>query len=75
MRNRKRRARPGTRLTGEIAGQMSGLQAAVADTVLGNRVAYAEALGTGRGVAEMPRAAAAAAEVEALGAEIDRILG
>ena len=68
------RARAGTRLSGEITAQMHELQAPVADTVLSNRVIYAEALGLGLGVSEVVRGRVAAAEIAALAAEVEAML-
>ena len=65
------RARRGTRLAAEVAEGAARLDAAVAAAELGNRVAFAEALGRGLGVSDPPRHAAAAAEVAAL---LDEIL-
>ncbi len=65
------RASSRARLTGEILSALKGLEGgALAQTVLGHRVAYAEALGEGRGVAERPGAGTAAAEIAALADEI-----
>jgi len=69
------RARPGTRIFTETAAQVRALPAPMADTVLGNRVIYAEAMGEGRGVTERARNGPAAAEIAALGAEVSRMLG
>jgi chromosome partitioning protein len=69
------RARAGTRLSGEVTGALRGLSAPVADTALGNRVVFAEALGQGRGVAEMARGGAAAAEIAALAEEVAAMTG
>lgn len=49
------RARPGTRLGAEVAEAARGLGAELADTVLANRVGYAESMGRGRGVTEGPK--------------------
>ncbi|UWQ19133.1 ParA family partition ATPase [Jannaschia sp. M317] len=68
------RARSGTNLTVAVKGALSGLEADAADAVIANRVAYAEALGAGLGVAEMGGAKAAAAEMAALADEILRRL-
>ncbi|PRY20259.1 chromosome partitioning protein [Aliiruegeria haliotis] len=68
------RARAGTRLAGEITDQMGDLDAPVAETVLGNRVVYAEALGLGFGVTERQRTSAAASEIAALAEEIVALL-
>jgi chromosome partitioning protein len=64
------RARSGTRLTVQMRAALSGLEADAADTVLANRVAYAEAMGEGQGVAERGGAGAAAEEVAALADEV-----
>ena len=64
------RARSGTRLSGEIAAALAALSAPLASSVLGHRVAYAESLGRGLGVAELSRAGPAAAEIAALAAEV-----
>ncbi|SFD09073.1 ParA family partition ATPase [Tropicimonas isoalkanivorans] len=68
------RARAGTRLSGDVVAQMHDLDAPVAETILGNRVIYAEALGQGFGVTERQRSGAAAAEIAALAEEITTIL-
>lgn len=64
------RTRPGTRLNAEIAQAAGALSAGVLQATLGNRVAFAEALGQGSGVQEMARSSPAAAEVAALGDEV-----
>ena len=69
------RARAGTRLNAEVTQQLKGLQAPVADSVLANRVVFAEALGEGYGVTEWQKTGPAATEIAALGDEICRILG
>jgi chromosome partitioning protein len=63
------RARAGTRLAGEIADGIGALDADRARTVLGNRVAFAEALGQGYGAQERGRGAWSA-EIEALADEV-----
>ena len=63
------RVRPGTRLSVEVADAAAELEAELADTVLANRVVYAETLGTGVGVQEARRGPAIA-EVERLAAEV-----
>mgnify|MGYP001467994938 CR=1 FL=1 len=63
------RAKAGTRLAAEVAGAAAELAADVADARLGNRIAFAEALGQGLGAAEMGRGPAAA-EAGALLAEV-----
>ncbi len=64
------RARSGTKLTAKIRGELSELEANAAETVIANRVAYAEAMGVGQGVCEYGRAAAAASEIKALADEV-----
>ncbi|UWQ20053.1 ParA family partition ATPase [Jannaschia sp. W003] len=64
------RARAGTRLTADIRAALDGLEADAAQTVLAQRVAYAEALGAGQGVCEFPGARAAADEIAALADEV-----
>ncbi|MDO5621955.1 MAG: ParA family partition ATPase [Paracoccus sp. (in: a-proteobacteria)] len=59
------RTRPNTRLAGEVAEGAAALEAEVAPVQIANRVAYAETLGRGAGVAEGPKGAARA-EIEAL---------
>lgn len=68
------RARSGTRLSGEMVVELQGLAAPLAETVLGNRVVFAEALGQGFGVSERQRNGPAAAEIGALWAEIAGML-
>ncbi|GIT89716.1 cobyrinic acid a,c-diamide synthase [Jannaschia pagri] len=65
------RARAGTKLTTAVQGALSGLAADAATAVIANRVAYAEALGAGQGVAEYAGAAVAAGEISAL---VDEVL-
>lgn len=64
------RVKSGTRLDAEVVAAAAELAAGLAATRLANRVAYAEALGRGLGVAELPRPGLAAAEVAALAAEL-----
>ena len=64
------RARPGTRLTAEVAEAARGLDAEVMEAVLANRTVYAETLGQGTGALESPRPGPAAAEMRALLAEV-----
>lgn len=69
------RARTGTRLSAEVAEAASGLGAAVAQSVLAHRVAYAETLGRGEAVSDSARAGPPArAEVEALADEVLAVL-
>ncbi len=65
------RAARRARLTGTIADEIAEIDALVAATQIGNRVAFAEALGLGLGVGELPRRGAAVDEIAALAAEID----
>ncbi len=65
------RGRAGTRLAAEIASGIADLTAETARTTLGNRVAYAEAIGRGQGVLERPRGAWTE-EFEALAKEVAR---
>ena len=69
------RARPGTRLSADVAEAAAGLNVEVAKTILGHRVSYAETLGQGASVVDPGRAAATArAEVDALTDEVlDRL--
>ncbi|MFN3973033.1 MAG: ParA family partition ATPase [Gemmobacter sp.] len=63
------RAKAGTRLAEEVALAASELTADIASARLGQRIAFAETLGHGQGVAEVGRSPARA-EVEALAAEV-----
>jgi chromosome partitioning protein len=67
------RTKSGTRLAGEVAEAASVLHAALAETRLGNRVAFAEALGLGLAAAELGRGPAAT-EAQALAGEVSRLL-
>ena len=67
------RARPGTRLSQEVADKAAELQAQLAETSVGNRVIYAETLGQGRAVMEAPNLQARA-ELVALRSEIENVL-
>ena len=69
------RGRSGTRLTGEIRSALSEIEADAANTVIANRVAYAEAMGTGQGVREYPSAKMASTEMAALVDEILKRVG
>ena len=51
------RAKAGTRVVGEVTAALTELDAPMAGTTLGNRVAYAETLGQGLGVLEHGRGA------------------
>jgi len=60
-----------TKLTAEIRVSLSALPAPVAEAALGNRVAFAQALGLGQGVGELARRGLASLEVTALAAELN----
>lgn len=64
------RGRSATRLTHATRAALSGLEADAAESAVSNRVAFAEAMGTGQGVREYPGARPAAAEIAALADEI-----
>lgn len=64
------RAAPRARLNAEVAEKAGQLDTAVADTILRNRVIYAEALGNGSNVVEAKRAGPAAEEMTALAGEL-----
>lgn len=64
------RARPNTRLGAEVTAAAQQMDADVAQSMLANRVVYAETLGQGLGAIEAPRNTAVRAEIEALMAEI-----
>ena len=67
------RATAGTRVLAQVREALTGLDVEVAGTVLGHRVAYAEALGSGGAVED--RRGPAAAEMAALRAEVAGRLG
>ncbi|SLN15229.1 Chromosome-partitioning ATPase Soj [Pseudoruegeria aquimaris] len=69
------RAAARARLTADVARQIADLQGRKAETVIGNRVAFAEALGEGLGVTEKGRTAPAAQEIAALAEEVLAHLG
>ncbi|MEM9798372.1 MAG: ParA family partition ATPase [Pseudomonadota bacterium] len=64
------RARSGTRLTDKIRSALAELEADPAETVIGQRVAYAEAIGAGQGVCEYPGAKAAKDEMARFADEV-----
>jgi len=64
------RVPPRARLTDEITGQIDAAGIDRATAVLGNRVAFAEALGRGGAAGETARTSPAAREIDALAAEI-----
>jgi chromosome partitioning protein len=63
------RVKAGTRVLDEVAAAVAAMDVLQAQTTLGNRVAYAETLGQGKGVLEAGRGAWTA-EVEGLASEI-----
>ncbi|MGY6547635.1 MAG: ParA family partition ATPase [Roseinatronobacter sp.] len=65
------RARPGTRLSAEVTSAAQELEAAVAETQIANRIAYAETLGLGLAGIEAARTAPMRAELDALLAEVE----
>jgi len=67
------RAKSGTRVLAEVAASVAEMDAEQATTVLGNRVAYAETLGQGKGVLERGKGAWTP-EVEGLVAEVKKAL-
>jgi len=62
-------------LTGEMMEAIAGLGAEVADTQLGNRVAFPASMGEGRTAMEADPSSKAAAEIDALVAEVLARLG
>lgn len=69
------RAAARARLTAAVAQDAAKLNATLAETRIGNRVIFAEALGKGLAAAEMARSGQAAVEIAALVTEIDAKLG
>lgn len=64
------RVRRGTRLDAEVRSAAAGLEGDLAEALFTHRTAFAETLGQGLGVSEAGRRTPAAAEVEALLAEV-----
>lgn len=64
------KTRSGTRLGAEVANAVLEFDADVIKATLGNRVAFAEALGRGLGVVEVKRNGAASLEARALADEV-----
>ncbi len=64
------KTRSGTRLGAEVANAVLEFDAEVIKATLGNRVAFAEALGRGLGVVEVKRNGAASLEARALADEV-----
>ncbi|MBM7068726.1 ParA family partition ATPase [Actibacterium sp. 188UL27-1] len=69
------RARAGTKLADMMTQELQDLDVPTAQTVIGNRVAFAETLGDGLGVVERAKSGPAAVEVVALAKEIDEATG
>jgi chromosome partitioning protein len=69
------RVPPRARLVEEVANAVDALETARAGTVIGNRVAFADATGRGLGVIEADPRSKAAAEVRALWEEVRGRLG
>ena len=67
------RAKRGTRVMDEVVAALDELETARSETVIGNRVAYAETLGQGRAVVERG-AGAWRTEIEALAGEVKAAL-
>jgi chromosome partitioning protein len=67
------RAKRGTRVMDEVVAALDALETARSETVIGNRVAYAETLGQGRAVVERG-AGAWRTEIEALAGEVKAAL-
>lgn len=68
------RVSPRAKLTGDVRRAMEKLEMERAETQLGNRVAYAEALGNGSAAFEKAKSGPAAQEIAALATEIDSYL-
>jgi chromosome partitioning protein len=64
-----------TRLTGEIREAVGKMGCDVAETMIGNRVIYAESAGTGHGAIERRPSGPAAAEISMLADEVTQRLG
>lgn len=64
------RVRGNTRVAMQITEQLKGMDVALAETSLANRVLYAETMGEGRTVLEVQRSGPAAAEMRDLSKEI-----
>jgi len=69
------RVNPRARVTAEVTQGVDALSAPRAASALGNRVAFADALGRGLGVSELARSSAASKEIAALALEIEGLLG
>lgn len=64
------RARSGTKLSEAIASEIAQIETEAAQTVVGNRVVFAEALGEGLGARERQKTGPAATEIAALADEV-----
>jgi chromosome partitioning protein len=69
------RASPRMRLTGEMRAALGGLQGDCAETLVGNRVIFAETMGSGASVVERRPSGPAAGEIRELAAEVADRLG
>ncbi len=69
------RASTRTRIAGEMRVLLDQMAGSVADTIIGNRVAFAEAMGTGLAVVERRPSRPAAREIGALAKEVMAFLG
>ncbi len=67
------RAKPGTRVLAEVIGALAEFEVLQAATMIGNRVAYAETLGQGKGVLERGKGAWTA-EMGGLMADVEAAL-
>ena len=67
------RAKSGTRVLADVTEALGEFDTPQAETVIGNRVAYAETLGQGRGVLERGKGAWTS-EIGGLVAEVDAAL-
>lgn len=68
------RVPPRARIGAEVMAQLDTLSVRRANQIIGNRVIYAEAMGTGLGVAELRPSGPAAAEMAGLAAELRALL-
>lgn len=68
------RARAGTRLAEAMGAEIKDLETATAETVIGNRVIFAETMGKGRAAREQQASSAAAGEIKALAGEVTAAL-
>jgi chromosome partitioning protein len=66
------RVPPRSNLTGTLVAELNKLDAQLAETQIGNRVALAAAINEGKGILEYERSGAAAREIKALAEEVLR---